>query len=135
MRTRNLRLLARIAIEDSGAAAVEFALVSTAFITLVFGITYLSIMLNNKAMLQWAVEATLRKAAINTTVSQSQLTSDLNGYLSTAGLPNATVTYNVVSGAIPVATLTGSFSQSYTIPFVSTFNITYSATAKVPQGS
>jgi Flp pilus assembly protein TadG len=135
MRTSKLRLLKRIAIEESGAAAVEFALVSTAFITLVFGITYLGIMLHTKAALQWAVETTIRKAAINTTVSQSTLTSDLNGYLSTLGLPTATVSYNVVSGAIPVATLTGSFSQTYVIPYVSTFNVTYSATAKVPQGS
>jgi len=135
MRPLTLRLLKRIASEDSGAAAVEFAIVSTAFIALVFGITYLGIMLNNKAMLQWAVEATIRKAAINTTVSQTQLTTDLNNYLSSAGLPSATVTYNVVSGAIPVATLTGTFNQTYVIPYVSTFNITYSATAQVPQGS
>jgi len=135
MKTMNLRVLRRIAIEDSGAAAVEFAIVSTAFIALVFGITYLGIMLNNKAMLQWAVEATIRKAAINTTVTQTQLTTELNGYLSTAGLPNATVTYNVGTGVIPVATLTGTFSQTYVIPYVSTFNVTYSATAQVPQGS
>jgi Flp pilus assembly protein TadG len=134
MKRRNLRSLLRLASDNSGAAAVEFALVSTAFLMLVFGIAYLAIMLHHKATLQWAVENAIRTAAINTTVTQSQMQTTLNGYLTQTGMPSATVTYSVASGAIPVATLTASFSQNYTVPFISTFHITYSATAKTPQG-
>src|SRR5262245_1318663 len=95
MRPFNLRALTRIDVEESGAAAVDFTLVSTAFIALVSGNTSLGTMLNTKAALQWAVETTIRKAAIDTTVTHSQLTSDLNGYLSSLGLPSATVSYSV----------------------------------------
>jgi len=135
MKRRTLRSVLRLASDNSGAAAVEFALVSTAFLMLVFGIAYLAIMLHHKATLQWAVENAIRKAAIDTTVTQSQMQTTLNGYLTQTGMPSATtVTYSVVSGAIPVATLTAGFNQDYKIPFIPTIHMTYSATAKTPQG-
>jgi len=135
MNRRKFRRTIGFIADDCGAAAVEFAMVSSAFITMVFGITYLSIMLHHKATLQWAVESAIRKAAITTTVTQSAMQTELNTYLTKTGMPSATATYTVSTGAIPVATLTATFSQSYKIPFVATFNINYSATAKMPQGS
>jgi len=135
MMAKRFRRIRAFAIDDCGAAAIEFAMVSVAFIIMIFGITYLSIMLHHRATLQWAVESAIRKAAITTTVTQSTMQTTVNGYLTSAGMPNATTTYSVAAGAIPVATLTSTFSQSYTIPFVATFNINYSATAKTPQGS
>jgi Flp pilus assembly protein TadG len=135
MTVKRFRRARAFAIDDCGAAAVEFAMVSSAFITMIFGITYLSIMLHHRATLQWAVESAIRTAAITTTVTQSTMQTKVNAYLTSAGMPNATTTYTVVAGAIPVATLTSTFSQTYKIPFVSTFNINYTATAKTPQGS
>jgi Flp pilus assembly protein TadG len=134
MKRRNLLRLARLRADESGAAAVEFAIVSSVFITFVFGIAYTAIMLYTNATLQWAVETTIRQAAIDADVTQAQLTTTLNSYLSTAQMPNATVNYSVATvGTMQVATLTGSFSRSFDIPFVGTFNTTYSATAKTPQ--
>ena len=47
---------ARIARDKSGAAAVEFAIVSVALLALIFGISYLGIMLYNSPTLNWAME-------------------------------------------------------------------------------
>lgn len=133
MRKINL-WLRRFAREDSGAYAVEFALISTAFFTLMFGTAYISIMMWYRSTLQWAVEKGIRMAAIDKTTTQAQITTAINDYLTSASLGNATVTYSTaVYSGVNVSTVTASFTKSVTIPFVSTFDQTYSSTAKIPE--
>ncbi len=125
-----------LAVDESGAAAVEFAMVVSVFVSFIIGIAYVGIMLFNDTTLQWAVDSGARVAAINTAATQSQISSAINGYLSSVGAPAATVQYSVAySGTMPVASIAANFSQSYTIPFISTFHITFSASTSVPQGT
>ena len=134
MKRRSLHSLARLMIEESGATAVEFALVSIAFITFVFGIAYSAIMLHSHTALQWAVETTVRRAAIEPNVTQTDLQTDVNALLTSSHMPNATISYSVAAvGTVNVATLTATFTRTYTIPFVATFNTTFSATSSTPQ--
>ena len=134
MKRRKGLNLAKLSVDEAGAAAVEFAIVSSVFITFVIGIAYAAIMLHSNAALQWAVETTARKAAIDPNVTQTDLQTAVNSLLATSHMPNATVSYSVADvGGVSVATLTASFSRTFTIPFVSTFNTTYTATAKTPQ--
>jgi Flp pilus assembly protein TadG len=126
--------LRRFVREESGAAAVEFALVSVAFLTLVFGIVYLGIMLFTDLSVHWAIDRAVRLATINPSVTQATLAAEVNGYLTSLGLPTATVTYSVVSGTVPTAHINATLAHSYTVPLISTFNITYVADAYVAQG-
>jgi Flp pilus assembly protein TadG len=129
------RLLKRFAREESGAYAVEFAIISTAFFTLIFGAAYLGIMMWYRSTLQWAVEKGIRMAVIDKTTTQTQITTAINGYLNSVNLPNATVTYNTAAfSGVQISTVTASFTRSVTMPFVSTFNLTYTASAKIPDG-
>jgi len=131
---RTLRLLAQFRRNQSGAAAVEFAIISTVFITFIFGIIYVGVMLHAHATMQWAVEQSVRKAIINETVTQTQMTTEVNAILSSMSMPNAdSVSYSVSGGAVPIATLTANMTLSYTIPIVGTFNINHSATASMPK--
>ena len=124
-----------IARRQEGAAAVEFAVVSSAFIALIIGVCYVGIMLFTDLSLHWAVEKGARVAVIDSNTTQSAVSSAINGYLSSMGIPTATVTYSVANGSFPVATVAATLTQSYSIPFISNFSITYSANTKVPQGS
>jgi Flp pilus assembly protein TadG len=136
MKRLNLVRLARLRADDSGAAAVEFALVASAFITLIIGISYFAIVAYTRATLQWAVETTIRDAALNKNATQAQLTTTLNNNLSAFHVQAATVSYSTATvGTTQVATLTATFAQTYTIPFVGTFNHTYTATGKTPQNN
>ena len=136
MKHRPLRTLSRLTADRSGAAAVEFALISTAFLTLIFGISYLGIFLFDKASLQWAVERASRLAAINHAVTQNQIVAEVRGYLAAAGMQGAIVQYSVTNfGGIPVANISANFQQRYTVPLVASFNMTYSASTSIPQGS
>ena len=127
--------LSRLAKDQCGAAAMEFAIVSGVFVTALIGIAYLGVMLFTNAALHWAVERSVRLAAISTSTTQSAISTALNGYLSSLGVPAATVTYSVATGAFPVAHINATLSQSYTIPFIPTMNVTYVADAYVPQGA
>jgi Flp pilus assembly protein TadG len=120
--------------DDSGAAAVEFAIVSTVFFSLVSGVLYLGLMLFTNLSVHWAVERAGRLAMINPAVTQTAVASAVNDYLVSIGLPSATVTYTVQAGAIPTAHINATLERSYTVPLVSTFDITYVADAYVTQG-
>jgi Flp pilus assembly protein TadG len=125
---------ARLTRDESGAAAVEFAIVSVAFITFIFGIAFTALMLHSNATLQWVVETTIREAALNPNITQAQMRTAVNDLLISMKMPPASsVDYNVTEGAIPVANLTASFNRTFTIPFVATFNNTYTATARMSQ--
>jgi Flp pilus assembly protein TadG len=119
-----------------GVAAVEFAIVANVFIAFVIGIACVAIMLFNNMSLHWAVEKAARTAAINGAITQSQIADEVNSYLSSLGLSNAAVTYTVAKpNNVAIGTITASYSQSYTIPFVRTFNITFSSDTSVPIGN
>jgi Flp pilus assembly protein TadG len=128
------RAVQRFRADHSGAAALEFAIVSGAFIAFIMGICYISIMYFNRQSLDWAVQLAARQAEINSSVTQGQLRTTINSYLSSVGLPNATVTYSVAtSGGLKTASIAASFSQTYSVPFVHTFNVTFSSSEAVPQ--
>jgi len=126
----------RLICDQAGAAAVEFALVSTAFLAMTIGLCYIGIMLFNNMSLQWAVEKAARVAEINPAATQSDIASAVNSYLALEGLPNATVAYSSsVSANATTATITASYRQTYTLPMISTFNLNFSSNLTVPLAS
>ena len=126
----------RLIVDQDGAVAVEFALVSTAFIAVMFGLCYLGIMLFNNMSLQWAVEKAARVAEINNAATQTDIARAINSYLSSEGLPDATVTYtSSVSSGVTIATIQASYQQTYAVPLISTFNLTFSSNLSVPLAS
>lgn len=127
----------RFAADQDGAAAVEFALVSVAFLTLVFGILYVAIMEYNNMSLEWALTKASRMAEINNAVTQSDLSQAVNDYLSSAGLPNATVTYTskTSSTGLRSAYIAASYQRTFMVPMISSFDITFSSNITVPEPS
>jgi Flp pilus assembly protein TadG len=134
MMKRMLRRSARFALATSGAAAVEFAIISVVFILMIFGIIYLGIMLHTNATLQWAVENSVRSAVIAESTTQAQMTTKVNGLLTSVNMPNAdNINYSVSGTSPPIATLTADLTRTYTIPLLGSYTINYTATAKMPQ--
>lgn len=126
----------RLIRDQSGAAAVEFALVSGVFLSLLLGLCYVGVMLFNNMSLQWAVEKAARVAEINTSATQTQIAAAVNAYLSSVGLPNATVAYSsTVSGGVTIATISANYQQTYMLPMISTFHINFRSNLSVPLSS
>src|SRR5436190_1022282 len=107
--------------EASGDAAVEFAIVTNVFIACLMGISYMGIMIFEKTSLDWAVQKAIRIAALSNTTTQSDVATAVNGYLTSVGLSNATVSYNVTtSNGLNIATINATFSKTYVVPLIST---------------
>lgn len=120
--------------DRGGSAAIEFAIVGNVFLMFLFAIAYLAIFLWHAANLDWAVEAASRVAVVNSSATQSDIQTAVNNYLSSVGMGSATVQYNVTtSNGVKVAQITASKSESFAVPFFSTKNLNYQATADVPQ--
>jgi len=120
-------------LEKSGAAAVEFAIVSSAFFCFVLGIAYVAIMLFNNASLNYAVEDAARTVAMNNSTTQDQIKTKVNSYMTKAGLPSATVLYSTSTiNSVLTGHIAANYTQTYKLPFVNTFHITFKADAYVP---
>jgi Flp pilus assembly protein TadG len=120
--------------DDAGAAAIEFALVGNAFLLLLIGTIYLGIMYWHSANLTWAVESAARVAAVNSSATESDITTAVNDYLASVGMDSATVHYAVVnSNGVNVGEITASKTEEFVVPLLFTKDITYQASANVPQ--
>jgi Flp pilus assembly protein TadG len=128
------RLLGRLVRDESGAAALEFAIVGNVFLLLLMGISYTAIMLWHKSHLNWAVDAASRLAAVNTSVTQADMTTAVNNYLTSVGLDTASVTYSVQTlSGVKVGLINATMTETLRVPLLNTFHLTYQASARVPQ--
>ena len=122
--------------DEGGATAVEFAIIANVFIVFIMVIAYFGIMLFNTASLDWAVNDAARIASVDSTADQTAISNAINARLSSFGLSNATVTYTVgMVNSIQTGHIQASYVQTYSIPFLKTFDMTYSSQAYVPVGS
>jgi Flp pilus assembly protein TadG len=122
--------------DERGAAAVEFAIIANVFIVFVMVIAYFGIMLFNTASLDWAVNDAVRIASVDSSADQTTISNAINARLSEFGLSNASVTYTIESiNSIQTGHIQASYVQTYSIPFIRTFDMTYSSQAYVPVGS
>ena len=70
------------------------------------------------------------------TADQTAISNAINARLSEFGLSNASVTYTIESiNSIQTGHIQASYVQTYSIPFIRTFDMTYSSQAYVPVGS
>lgn len=121
--------------DERGATAVEFAIIANVFIVFVMVIAYFGIMLFNTASLDWAVNDAVRIASIDSSADQATIANAINARLSDFGLSNASVTYTKETlNSILTGHIQASYVQSYSIPFLRTFDMTYSSQAYVPMG-
>jgi Flp pilus assembly protein TadG len=128
-----LRAARRFRADKSGAAAIEFAIVASAFIAFVMGISYISIMYFNRQSLDWAVQLAARQAEVDSTANQGSLKQTIDNYLLSVGLPRANVTYSVATAnGVKTGSIDATFNQTYDVPFVSTFHMTFASSQAVP---
>lgn len=130
-----MRLRRRYLKDASGAAAVEFALISPALFMLIVGGFQMAWALHCAATVRWTLESCARNLMLNPTESASTLKSamvaQLNGKASASDLTvTITTDSSNPSGTLLVATST--YRTDLSVPFVSTQHLTFTSTTKVP---
>lgn len=106
----------RNALERSGAAIVEFALVAPLFLSLIAGVIELGRAIEVVQLLTNASREGARVASYDTTTQTSSITSTVNSYLSSVGITGATT---VVSPSPTTASDGTAMSVTVSIPFSS----------------
>lgn len=120
----------------SGSAAVQFAIVGPVFVAFIIAICVLGKMYFDTETLQTAVESAGRMIALNSSVTQSQLQTAIQNQLGSIGNPTVTVTYatTTISG-VSVGHLSATLTRTYTVPLITTYNMTYTADTYLPPSS
>lgn len=120
----------------SGSAAVQFAIVGPVFTAFLFAILGLGKMYFDTETLQTAVESAGRMIALNSSVTQSQLTTAVQNGLGPIGNPSVTVNYATVTiNGVSVGHLSATLTRSYWVPLITTYNMTYTADTYLPPSS
>lgn len=119
---------------NSGAAAVELALVLPVFITFVFGIFNLGWALYCGAEVRHAVERSTRLLIKDPTTSASTILTNVKSQLSSAN-PNAvtlTKTTQAVGTGGGIATLSWTYAYTLTSPFMASKTFNFDSSMVVP---
>ena len=125
--TRFLKGLKSYAKDDLGAAAVEFALVSTAFIALLFGMIEGGRMMMAQNSLQFAIEETARYVMINdaaSPLSDTDIKTRIAGHMNnmaffvdpSTDLSNITITRPSGENGVTFIQIAGSYTYKPLIP-------------------
>ena len=127
-----MKPLFRIFAREGGATAVELGVILTVFLSMLFGIINVAMVLWTQGSLHYAAEKAARCAAIGSTSCSSATliqTYALNQYY---GLSLGGTNPFVYSGTGCGNTVTASYTYSLAIPLIGTYSLPLSATACSP---
>lgn len=101
------------------------------FAIVIFGKIYF-----DRETLQTAVESAGRMIAINANVTQSQLQTAIQSGLGPIGNPSVNVSYSTTTiNGVSVGHLSATMTCAYAVPFITTYNMTYTADTYLPPSS
>ncbi len=126
-------MLRRFGAKDSGAAAIEFAILMPVLILFVLATYGLGLAVHHVSSVSYALEDTARTLLLNPTLTQSDLQTVLNSKLAPLGNTTVSLTKTLAKGVADsdIAVLTVTYNFSIKVPFVATYNGSYSRSANV----
>ena len=119
--------------EESGAAAVEFAIVVPVFLAIMMTIWEFGFAQHKLSSIRFAMENASRSLLVNNALTEAQLSTQVKSQLSSIADNNVTITLSsaTVSGA-SVKTLTGTYTSTIGIPGMATIPISWSTVVTTP---
>jgi Flp pilus assembly protein TadG len=115
-----MRRLRRFLADDKGSTAVEFALVSVAFLSTIFGIFEVGRVYWTYNTMQYAVEQTARYYLVNTSSTNSQLTTYAQGQMG-SNINTGPLTISVAkttTAGVNQVTITGTYTYAAIVPLL-----------------
>lgn len=128
-----MRTAMKIWRHESGASALEFALILPIFATMMFGTVQMGIAFYYAGTVQYALERTARLTMVDQDMSAGQVQSAFDNELSGFTDQEIVVTYAVdTSGDVPIAALSTTYAHEMIVPFIPAFTLNFDAEARVP---
>lgn len=120
---------------ESGATAVEFALVIPVFLTLLIGTFQVAWIMHCAGTVQFSLESCARALLLDPTITEAQLKSavlaKLSGMVDTTKV-NVTLTPDTSVTGAPVLRASSTYQPTLSIPLVADWSMTLSSTTTVP---
>lgn len=128
------RLRKRFTRDQSGASALEFAMISPVLLFMIIGIIQLGFALNKGATVQWVSERALRTAMLDRDVSAVELQSLIQTELATMGNRfEVDVAYTIDSaGPVAIGRLTVDYKFPIILPMMDVFYSQFSVDTSIP---
>jgi Flp pilus assembly protein TadG len=125
--------LRRFGRDKGGASAVEFAIVAPVFLAIMMTIWEFGWAQHKLSSIRFAMEKASRDLMVNNALTEAQMQTKVQGYLSGVADQNVTVTMtsDTVSGAT-VKKLHGVYTTSIGIPGMATIPISWQTTVTTP---
>lgn len=121
--------------DESGATALEFALVIPVFIALLIGTFQVAWVMHCAGTVRWSLESSARSLLLDPTITQDQLSAavlaKLSGLVDTRRVTVTLVSDSTTPGA-PVLRASTTYQPTVSIPFVASWPLTLRATTAVP---
>ncbi len=122
----------RLVVCERGSSAVELGIILSVFLSMLFGIINVSMMLWTMASLHYAAETAARCASVASSSCTSVSTIQAYALSQYFGLSLGGTNPFVYSATGCGNTVTASYTYSLVIPFVGTYSLPLSATACSP---
>lgn len=126
--------LERLRKHHGGSAAIEFGFVAPALIMSILGIFWFGWSMHNASSLTYALDQAGRAYQLNPAMTQSALQTLVSTELK--DISDASVIVNVVVGAnsngTQLATISGSYSRTLSVPFLNSYKYTIQRSVTVP---
>jgi Flp pilus assembly protein TadG len=119
--------------DDSGATAVEFAIVGPIFLIMLIGIVQLSIAYFHGSSVQWAVDRAMRTAMVDADITSTEVENLIAASLGDINPPEIELTFSIdTSGEIHLAHVVANYEIPVQILFMPEFAVEFSVEAYVP---
>jgi Flp pilus assembly protein TadG len=121
--------------DASGATALEFALVSPIFITLMVGLFQVAWAMHSAATVRWSLETASRNLLMNPSETATTLKADMVNLLAgRASSSNLTVSIatDTSNPAAKMLVASSVYTTSLVIPLLPSTNLTFNASTSVP---
>lgn len=119
--------------EETGAAAVEFAIVFPIFLAMIMTIFEFGWAQHKLSSIRFAMEKASRDLLIDNTLSESALQTKVQGYLNGIADQNVTITKtSTTSSGVTIVQLRGTYTTNIGVPYMATYPVNWSTTVTTP---
>jgi hypothetical protein len=123
----------RLAREEGGAAAVEFAMIAPPLFAMILGILALGMAYYEGATIQWSLERGLRTAMVYPDTTAEAIEAAMQEELALIGSPDVDFSYEIDDdGEVPLAIVRADYVIPIRVPFLPDVSLRFTAENVAP---
>jgi Flp pilus assembly pilin Flp len=109
----------RLARDEAGTTAVEFAIISPLLFTFLLGIFQLGMAYYEGSTIQWSLERSLRTAMVHAETTADDIREEMQDELALIGSPDVDFSYEIDdSGVVQLAVVRADYDVPVRVPFL-----------------